>query len=261
MSTAAAFAQKHYGKLLALAVFVLFWQSLVTVFGVKPFIIPSPQKTLAALLDPRIAAKYNWPLHIGATVAAVVVSFCVTAAAGVLLALLITWSTTARRVITPVLTLLNSLPKIAFAPLFLLWLGYGLVPNIIIATLVAFFPVIINTATGLAAVEQDLLDLVHYLHASKAQVFAKIRIPNSLPYIFSGFRISSTLCVVGTIVGEFVASDRGLGYLLKDSQAMIDTPPMFASLILISIFGLGLYGAVSVLTKLAMPWQSDGQGS
>ena len=91
-----------------------------------------------------------------------------------------------------------------------------------------------------------------------AQVFLKIRIPNSLPYIFSGFKISSTLCVVGTIVGEFVASDRGLGYLLKDSQAMIDTPPMFASLILISLFGLALFGGVSALSRIAMPWQSEG---
>ncbi len=256
--SAAAFAQKHYGKLLALALFLLAWQMLVSVFGVKQFIIPSPQKTLAALVDPAVASRYNWPLHIGATVTAVLVSFCVTAVAGVAVALLITWSATARRIITPVLTLLNSLPKIAFAPLFLTWLGYGLMPNIVIAMLIAFFPVIINTATGLNAVEQDLLDLVHYLHASKAQVFLKIRIPNSLPYVFSGFKISSTLCVVGTIVGEFVASDRGLGFLLKDSQAMIDTPPMFASLILISLFGLGLFSGVSALSRLAMPWQGEG---
>lgn len=261
MSAAVAFAQKHYGKLLALAVFLLFWQMLVSVFGVKPFIIPSPQRTLAALVDPAVAARYDWPRHITATVTAVLVSFCVTAAAGVTIALLITWSAAARRIITPVLTLLNSLPKIAFAPLFLLWLGYGLVPNIVIAALVAFFPVVINTATGLNAVDEELLDLVHYLHASKAQVFAKIRIPNSLPYIFSGFKISSTLCVVGAIVGEFVASDRGLGYLLKDSQAMIDTPPMFASLILISLFGLGLFSGVSALSRLAMPWQGDGSVS
>ncbi len=261
MKAAVAFARKHTSKLLALAGFLLAWQMLVTVFGIKPFIIPSPQKTFAALLDPRVAARYNWPEHAGATATAVLVSFCVTAAAGVFVALLITWSATMRKIITPVLTLLNSLPKIAFAPLFLIWFGYGLVPNIIIAVLIAFFPVIINTATGLNAVEQDLLDLVHYLHASKAQVFLKIRIPNSLPYIFSGFKISSTLCVVGTIVGEFVASDKGLGYLLKDSQAMIDTPPMFASLILISLFGLGLFGAVSALSRLAMPWQSEGSAS
>jgi NitT/TauT family transport system permease protein len=257
MKAAAAFARKHYGKLLALAAFLLFWQMLVSVFGVKAFIIPSPFKTLAALLDPAVATRYNWPQHIGATVTAVLASFCVTAAAGVLVALVITWSSAMRRIITPILTLLNSLPKIAFAPLFLVWFGYGLVPNIVIAVLIAFFPVIINTATGLNAVEQDLLDLVRYLHASKAQVFLRIRIPNSLPYIFSGFRISSTLCVVGTIVGEFVASDRGLGYLLKDSQAMIDTPPMFASLILISLFGLALFGTVSAVSRLAMPWQSE----
>ncbi len=255
---ARAFARKHIAKLIALASFLLVWQMLVSVFGVKPFIIPSPQKTFAALIDPAVAPRYNWLEHAGATVSAVLISFCVTAVSGVLVALLITWSATMRRIITPVLALLNSLPKIAFAPLFLIWLGYGLVPNITIAVLISFFPVIINTATGLNAVEQDLLDLVRYLHAGKLQVFLKIRIPNSLPYIFSGFKISSTLCVVGTIVGEFVASDRGLGYLLKDSQAMIDTPPMFASLILISVFGLGLFGGISALSRVTMPWQTDG---
>jgi NitT/TauT family transport system permease protein len=259
--TAAAFARRHIMKLVTLAAFVLVWQALVSVFGVKPFIIPSPGKTLAALVDPAVAPRYHWLEHAGATASAVLISFCVTAVSGVLVALLITWSATLRRIITPVLTLLNSLPKIAFAPLFLIWLGYGLIPNIVIAVLIAFFPVIINTTTGLKAVDQDLLDLVRYLHAGKLQVFLKIRIPNSLPYIFSGFKISSTLCVVGTIVGEFVASDRGLGYLLKDSQAMIDTPPMFASLILISVFGLALFGGVSALSKVAMPWQTDGPDS
>jgi NitT/TauT family transport system permease protein len=160
-------------------------------------------------------------------------------------------------VITPIIALFNSLPKIALAPLFLLWFGFGIVPNIMIAVLIAFFPVVINTATGLNAVEEDLLDLVRYLDASKWQVFLKIRLPNSLPYVFSGFKISATLCVVGVIVGEFIASTQGLGYLIKSSQGTMDTPPMFASLILISILGLSFFGAISLLERLVMPWQDS----
>jgi NitT/TauT family transport system permease protein len=149
---------------------------------------------------------------------------------------------------------LNSLPKIALAPLFLIWLGYGFAANVTIAILVAFFPVVLNTTTGLDAVDEDLLDLVRYLHASKLQVFLKIRIPMSLPYVLSGLKISATLSVVGAIVGEFVASSEGLGFLIKDSQAMMNTPPMFASLILISAIGLGLFASIAVVERVFMPW-------
>jgi NitT/TauT family transport system permease protein len=256
MTALSGLLRKHYLKLVTLLLFLVFWQLLTTVFGIKEYIIPSPLRTFACLLDPEIAVKYNWPRHIEATLIEVVVSFGVTALTGIFLALLITWSNLLWRIITPVVALFNSLPKIAFAPLFLIWFGYGLFPNTIIAVLIAFFPVIINTSTGLHAVDLELLDLVRYLHASKLQIFVKIRIPNSLSYIFSGLKISTTLCVVGAIVGEFVASERGLGYLLRDAQALIDTPPMFASLILISILGLSLFGLVSGVERVVMPWQN-----
>ena len=256
MKALSGFLRKHYLKFVTFLLFLVLWQLLTAVFGIKEYIIPSPLRTFAYLLDPEIAARYDWPKHIGATLSEVVISFAVTAVSGIGLALMITWSNLLKRVITPVVAIFNSLPKIAFAPLFLVWFGYGLVPNVIIAVLIAFFPVIINTATGLNAVDEELLDLVRYLHATKLQIFVKIRIPNSLPYIFSGLKISTTLCVVGAIVGEFVASERGLGYLLKDAQAMIDTPPMFASLILISIMGLSLFGLISGLERVLMPWQN-----
>ena len=240
---------------LTLIGFILAWQLVVSVFQIKEYIVPSPLTTFAHLLDPRIAGEYHWLRHLTATLAEILLSFLATAAAGILVAILVTWSVLLNRLITPIIALFNSLPKIALAPLFLLWFGYGVVPNILIAVLIAFFPVVINTATGLNAVDGDLLDLVRYLHARKWQVFLKIRIPNSLPYIFSGFKISSTLCVVGAIVGEFIASERGLGYLLKDAQAMIDTPTMFAALILISVLGLSLFGAIALLERAVMPWQ------
>jgi len=247
--------RKHAPKFLSLFAFLLLWQLVVTVFRIKEFILPSPAATFATLFVPAQAAQYTWIKHIQATLAEILASFVMTAVSGFLIALAITWSRFLNRIVTPILTLFNSLPKIALAPLFLIWFGYGIIPNIMIAVLIAFFPVVINTATGLNAVEEDLLDLVRYLHARKLQVFLKIRIPGSLPYIFSGFKISTTLCVVGAIVGEFIASNQGLGFLLKDSQAMIDSPPMFASLILISVLGLGLFGLISLLERAAMPWQ------
>src|SRR5690606_29061640 len=149
-------------------------------------------------------AQKSWWIHIAATASEVVLSFLFTFVAGFLIAVVIVWSNALNKLIMPIIVLFNSLPKIAMAPLFLIWFGYGLVPNILVAFMVAFFPVVINTATGLQDVEEDLLDLVGYLNASKTQIFINIRIPNSLPYIFAGLKISATMCVTGSIVGEFI---------------------------------------------------------
>jgi NitT/TauT family transport system permease protein len=149
---------------------------------------------------------------------------------------------------------INSLPIIAVAPLLLLWSGYGLKTNIIIAFLISFFPVVINTGAGLASIEEELLDLVKYLHGTKLQVFIKLRIPNSLPFIFTGLKICSTMCVVGAIVGEFIASDRGLGYIIINSQYTMDSPPIYAGLMLVSLFGVVLFGLVSIAERLCIPW-------
>jgi NitT/TauT family transport system permease protein len=234
--------------------FLGIWQLIVMIFHIKVFILPSPIKVFESLLNPAIAPKYNWWRHIAATGEEIVGSFLATAVIGIGLSILIVWSKVLNKLIMPIIVLFNSVPKIAMAPLFLMWFGYGLVPNILIAVMIAFFPVVLNTTIGLQAVEEDLLGLVQYLNASKAQIFFKIRIPNSLPYIFAGIKISATMCVVGSIVGEFVASSKGLGYLLRDAQAFIDTPTMFACLLLLSVMGLLFFSMVSALEKLCMPW-------
>ncbi len=237
-------------KLFMFLCFLGVWQLAVMALHLKVFILPSPLKVLASLLDP----QYDWWRHIAATGEEIVLSFLLTAVLGIGLSILNVWSKIINKTVMPIIVLFNSLPKIALAPLFLIWFGYGLIPNILVACIVAFFPVVINTTTGLQAVDEDLLDLVHYLNASKAQVFFKIRIPNSLPYIFAGFKIAATMCVVGAIVGEFIASSRGLGYLIRDAQAFINTPPMFACLLLLSIMGLLFFSAIAGLEKACMPW-------
>jgi NitT/TauT family transport system permease protein len=182
-------------------------------------------------------------------------SFVFTSLVGVAIAITMAWSKLITDMILPVFIFVNSLPIIAIAPIILLWFGYGIFTNVLIAFLISFFPVVINTATGLQDVDDDLLDLVKYLHASKWQVFLKIQIPNSLPYLFTGLKICSTMCVVGAIVGEFIASDRGLGYIIINSQYTMDTPPIFASLILVSVIGGVLYGLVVLGEKILMPWR------
>lgn len=250
--------KKHYDKVLILIGFFAFWQLLVVVTGLKEFILPSPLTTFGRIFDPQIAPQYEWWKHFSTTLYEIGLSFVVTAVLGVATAIAMVWSKAINTIVTPIFAVFNSLPKIAFAPLFLLWFGYGVFPNILIAVLMAYFPVVINTVAGLTHVDEDLLDLVRYLKASKAQTFIKIRIPNALPYMFTGFRVSSTLCAVGAIVGEFVASRQGLGFLLKSSQGMLDTPTMFACLILISTLGLSLFGLISLAERLLLPQRREG---
>ncbi len=224
------------------------------IFHLKEFVVPSPVVVFKCLFFTEKVAENTWWARISTTLVEIIVSFAFAAAIGFLLAILICWSKILRSLIMPIIEVLNSLPKIALAPLFLIWLGYGFKANVTIAVICAFFPIVLNTTVGLDSVDKDLLDLDRYLNASKLQIFLKIRIPNSLPFVFSGLKVSATMTVVGTIVGEFVASSKGLGYLIKDSQAMMNTPPMFAALFLVSAIGLGLFAFIGSLEVKLMPW-------
>jgi NitT/TauT family transport system permease protein len=230
---------------------LLVWHFGVVLLGVKEFILPTPLAAVQTLFQ----AKFRWPSNFMATFYEVVGGFLVSALIGVILGVAIVWSEWLKRTILPFLVFLNSLPKIAVAPLFMIWFGYGILPNILIVFLISFFPVVINTATGLVAVDEDLLDLVRCLHATKWQRMRKIQLPNSLPYIFSGLKIAATTAVTGAIVGEFVASDKGLGSVIIASQTTLATPVIFGSLILITIIGMVLFAFVGIMERILMPWE------
>lgn len=250
----------HYQTPLTLVGFLVLWQLAVMVFGIREFVLPSPVSALQSLLGQRPGASYHWLRNISATLLGIGLSFGVTVFLGIVIAVVVSWTETGSRFFIPIFVFVNSLPIVATAPLILLWFGYGILTNILIAFLVSFFPMVINTSAGLNSVEEDLLDLVRYHKASKWQVFSKIRFPNSLPYIFSGIKIVSTMCVAGVIVGEFIAADRGLAFIIINSQLVMDTPPIFAALILISVIGLGLFGVVSLLERAMMPWHVERTG-
>ena len=230
---------------------LLVWHFGVVLLGVKEFILPTPLAAVQTLFQ----AKFRWPSNFMATFYEVVGGFLVSALIGVILGIAIVWSDWLKRTILPFLVFLNSLPKIAVAPLFMIWFGYGILPNILIVFLISFFPVVINTSAGLVAVEEDLLDLVRCLHATKWQRMRKIQLPNSLPYVFSGLKIAATTAVTGAIVGEFVASDKGLGSVIIASQTTLATPVIFGSLILITIIGMVLFGFVGIMERILMPWE------
>jgi NitT/TauT family transport system permease protein len=241
----------HYlPSVLVLLALALLWQLTVTVFGVKEFILPSPWATLQAFFKP----NYQWLNNLLATLYAVLGAFALSAVLGIALAVVIVWNDLLMRTVMPVLILFNTLPKIALAPLFVIWLGYGIWPNIVIGTTIAFFPMVVNTAVGLASAEPEMLDLVRTLKAGRWQVLRKIRFPNALPYIFVGLKLNATMSVIGAIVGEFVASERGLGSLIITGGVTMQTPSIFASLFLISAMGLALYGLVVLVERWVAPW-------
>lgn len=222
------------------------WYAVVHWAGVPRFILPSPVDTLATLTEPH----YNWGQHLVVTAIEVFGGFTLAVAAGVAIAVVFAWFPPVGQAGMPLLVTLNMIPKVAMAPLFILWLSYGIGPNIVIAFTICFFPIVITTARGLKEVEPDLLDLVRAVRGTRWQIFTKIQLPSALPYIFSGMRVAAVLAVAGAVVGEFIGSERGLGYLMLQVQAQLDTPAMFMCLALISLIGVALYGLVALGERL-----------
>jgi NitT/TauT family transport system permease protein len=234
---------------LFLAVLAL-WQLAAMRLGAREYLLPAPAAVVRALSSGEIP----WITHAGATALEIVGAFLLAGAAGVALGVAIAWSPIVASALVPFLVFVNTLPKVAVAPLFLLWLGYGILPNMLIGALIGFFPVVINTAVGLTQVDPEMLDLGRVFNAPKWKVFAKIRIPNAYPYILSALKVTATAAVVGVIVGEFVASQRGLGYVIITSQGSMNTPVAFAALVWISAVGLAVYGAVVLAARWIAPW-------
>jgi NitT/TauT family transport system permease protein len=228
----------------------LLWQFAVSVMGVREYLLPSPASVLRAITGDEIP----WGRHIWVTALEMFGAFLIAAAAGITLGIMIAWSPLISRALMPFLVFVNTLPKVAIAPLFLIWMGYGILPNMMIGALIGFFPVVINTATGLTQIDRDLIDLGRVFNAPKWKVFAKIRVPNAYPYILSALKITATSAVVGAIVGEFVASQRGLGYVIIATQSSMNTSVAFAALFWISLLGLLIFGFVAMLARILTPW-------
>ena len=245
---------RHLPSLGLFAVLLLAWQLAGPLFGIREYLLPGPVSVVRAALSRTIP----WPTHLTITTLEILGGFAVAGLAGVLLGVAVAWSPVAARALMPFLVFVNTLPKVAVAPLFLLWLGYGIVPNILIAALIGFFPVVINTAVGLTQVDEELLDLGRVFGAPTWKVFLKIRLPNALPYVLSALKITATAAVVGAVVGEFVASQAGLGMVIVNAQTNLNTPVAFAALVWISIVGLVLYGLVGLVARWWAPWAETG---
>jgi NitT/TauT family transport system permease protein len=230
---------------LAHAALVAAWYLFVKLGKVPQFVMPSPGATLDALLQP----NYGWWGNVLVTGSEIFGGYFLALAAGVALALAFTWSKALESFFMPLLVSLNMIPKVALGPLIIVWFKYGVFPNTIMAFSICVFPILLTTARGLRETEPELLDLVRSLQGSRWQLFSKVQLPGALPYIFSGMKVAAILAVAGAIVGEFLGSDKGLGYLMLQVQVTLDTPAMFMAVIMITLIGMLLYGMVLALER------------
>lgn len=221
-------------------------EALARFGGLPAYIVPAPSAVIETLIDrlPRILVNSWYTTYV------TVVGFAIAVVVGVLLAVgIVSWRPFDRAV-SPLLVVAQVIPKVAIAPILIVYLGYGLEPRIALAFLIAFFPVVVNTVLGLRSVDPKLLDLLQSLRATRSQVLFKVRLPNSLPYAVSGAKIAITLALIGTVVGEFTAGDFGLGVLIQVTSAQLDTATTFAALIALSLIGLITYWGVGALGEL-----------
>jgi NitT/TauT family transport system permease protein len=227
---------------------VMVWQLFVTLDKVPAFVMPTPLATIETLSQ----ANYRWLDNTVVTAAEIFGGYLLAVGVGVSLAMLFSWWRGFETAAMPLLVTLNMIPKVALGPLIIVWFKYGVGPNILIAFAIGFFPVVLTASRGLREVEPELLDLVRSIRGSRWQLFTKIQLPGALPYIFSGMKVAAILAVAGAVVGEFLGSDRGLGYLMLQVQVALDTAAMFMAVILITLIGVILYGMVIGVERLVI---------
>ncbi|MGO2533332.1 ABC transporter permease [Arthrobacter rhombi] len=239
------------------AVFVvglaLVWWLVTAQKWVEPYILPSPQATVSALTD---NAAYLTQ-HTGITTLETVLGFIIAVVLGELVAVLMVYSRSMEKTMYPVILFAQVIPKIAIAPLFVVWLGFGIEPKILIAVLMAFFPIVISGMAGLRSVDPEILELTSTMGANPIKTFLKIRFPASLPQLFSGLKVAATLAVTGAVVGEFVGANEGLGYVILQANGNIDTAMLFAALIIMSVLGILLFALIQIAEWFMIPWHSS----
>lgn len=219
--------------------------------GVAEYVMPRPSAILRELV---LSADSLWG-HTVVTLREILIGFVVGTAIGIVLAVMIAESRVLERSLYPIVVFLHTVPKLAIAPIFVIWFGFGLLPKVVLVVVISFFPITVNTIYGLTSVDRNVVDLMRSVSASEWQILRWIRIPNAVPYLFAGLKISVTLAVVGAIIGEWVGTDAGLGFAILVSATQLKTPFMFAAIVIISVIGVALFYLVAVCERVLIPWQ------
>jgi NitT/TauT family transport system permease protein len=233
----------------AFVALIVLWQIATVVGGVPSYVLPPPTLILEAIAE-------NWRTLIvngAVTLAEAAAGFLLSIVVGVPLGVAIVYSRWLDRVLYPLLVASQSIPKVALAPIFVVWFGFGALPKVLIAFSIAFFAIVVNTVVGMKRTPQEMIFLMRSLGASRLQIFARVRLPVAAPYIFAGIKISATFAIVGAIVGEFIAASSGLGYLQLVANNNFQIPLLFGILVLLSVLGGVLYGLVVIFERLILP--------
>lgn len=237
--------------LLFLAALLLAWEIGAPLLGIPGYVLPLPSAIAA-----RFAETASIQLHgLAMTGMTTLVGLALALVFGVLLALLVIYVPMLRSIVMPLLAAFNSIPKIAVAPLFVIWFGLGVESKIILAFLLALFPIFVNSLTGLGEIEADVIDLSTLAGGTRWRIFTKVRLMNAVPYITDALKVAFPLALVGSIVGEFIGGNDGIGHLILFGQFNMDTPLVFAALVSITAFTTLGIGAVSLFERMALTWR------
>lgn len=232
---------------------LVLWELIIKVLSVPEIIIAAPSSIVHSLV-------HNAPLLInssGVTLAIIAYGFALSVVLGVALALVLIRFPGVSRAVYPLVVLFQTVPKVALAPIFVIWFGYDLAPKILLIIVISFFPISLNTIAGLQRVDPNLLLLMRSVGCSKTETLLRVMVPSALPNLFAGLKIGVTFSVIGAIVAEFSGANRGLGYLIQFASSQLDTPLVFASLVVVSAMGVALFYIVALLEKLIIPWASS----
>lgn len=228
------------------------WEVAVRAFNVKSFILPAPTAVLKRLFEqPHLFIGNSFY-----TLQEIAAGFAAAIVAGVAIGILLDRSPLLARIVYPLLVVNQTIPKVAIAPLFIIWFGFDMTPKIVIAFLIAFFPIVVDTAGGLASIDPELVRLARVMQGGAWRTFWKVRLPSALPQMFAGFKVAATLAVIGAVVGEFIGADRGLGWLLIQANGLADTTLAFAAVLVMAIIGTAIFELVVLIEKLVIPWHS-----
>ena len=229
------------------------WQLIVMVGRYPSFILPTPREVWEELISMLPTASF-WG-HVAATLIAVLGGLFVGASLAILLGYCIAKSPLVNSLVSPLVVASQAIPIVAIAPLLAIWFGYGITPKIVTSLMIVFFPILVSVVAGIRSVEPNLRDLMRSLQANHWQMFTKLEVPSALPMVLSGLKVGATLAVIGAIVGEFVNSDRGLGFLIKQGNGEYNTARTFAALIVLVIMALLMYGSVALLERKWLAWR------
>ena len=249
---------KDYALPWGLVIFILlFWQLADFVFNIPVFVLPSPSEIIQSFWKWRVPIVDN-AAH---TLFATVVGFAIAIVVGLFMGVVIGSSTLVYRAVYPVLIAFNSIPKIVVAPILIIWFGIGLVPAVITAFLISFFPIAVNVAAGIATVEPELTDVMRALGAKKRDIILNVGLPRSMPYFFASLKVGITTAFVGSIVSEFVGSNKGIGHLMTVASSRFDTPLVFAGAVCTAIMGVVMYTIAASIEKRTTGWATRGSST